>query len=193
MNKDLVMNARALTLAAIGLGCLPSAAHAQEATSTDTKTFLVTGNVPALCSGGTLDNNQGTFDLGVLINTSTGFLRTDLSAPARTLAGAFCSAQSTITVAATPLVAQNFTATPPSGFSRSVDYTATASGWTTTPASFTTSAANNTAATQTRSTAFTGDIAVGVANFATTGGNALRMVADTNYRGTVTVTLAAAN
>jgi hypothetical protein len=74
-----------------------------------------------------------------------------------------------------------------------VDYTATASGWTTTPASFTTSLANNTAATQSRSTPFSGDIAVAIANFGTTGGNALRLVADTNYRGTVTVTLAAAN
>lgn len=187
------MHLRTLTLAAFALGVLPAMAHAQVATSTDTKTFQVTGNVPALCSGGTLGNNQGTFDLGVLINTSTGLLRTDLAAPSRTLAGAFCSAQSTITVNATALVAQNFTATPPSGFSRSVDYTATASGWTTTPASFTTSLANNTAATQSRSTPFSGDIAVAVANFGTTGGNALRLVADTNYRGTVTVTLAAAN
>jgi hypothetical protein len=191
-NKDFTMNARTL-LTAVLLGSLPIAAQAQEATSTDTKTFQVTGNVPALCSGGTLGNNQGTFDLGVLINTSTGFLRTDLAAPGRTLAGAFCSAQSTITVAATPLVAQNFTATPPGGFSRSVDYTASAAGWTTTPASFVTSAASNAAATQTRVTPFSGDIAVSVANFATTGGNALRLVADNNYRGTVTVTLAAVN
>lgn len=191
MGKDLPMT-RLFALAAFGLAALPVPALAQEAVSTDTKTFVVTGNVPAMCAGGTLGNNQGTFDLGVLINTTTGFLRTDLSAPARTLVGAFCSAQSTITVNATPLVAQNFTATAPAGFSRTVNYTATASGWSATPASFTTSAASNTAATQTRSTAFSGDIAVGVANFATNGG-ALRLVADTSYRGTVTVTLSAVN
>lgn len=187
------MMPRLLTLSVFVLGCTPLAAHAQDATSTDSKSFTVTGNVPALCSGGTLGGNQGTFDLGILIDTSTGLLRSDLAAPARTLAGAFCSAQSTIAVVATPLVAQNFTATPPATFSRSVDYTATASGWTTTPASYDTAAANHPAATQTRNTAFSGDIAVGVANFATTGGNALRLVADNDYRGTVTVTLAASN
>jgi hypothetical protein len=192
MNRNFAMNARLLTIAALGLGCMPLAAHAQDATSTDTKSFTVTGNVPALCSGGTLTGNQGTFDLGILIDTTTGFLRTDLSAPARTLAGAFCSARSTIAVAATPLVAQNFTATPPASFSRSVDYTATATGWTPNPASYNTAAANNPSASQTRQTAFSGDIGVAVASFATTGG-ALRLVADNDYRGTVTVTLTAVN
>ncbi len=96
-----------------------------------------------MCAGGTLVGGNDTFDLGVLIDTTTGFLRTDLAAPGKVLSGAYCSGRSTITVAATAMAAQNFTAAPPAGFSRTVDYTATAAGWTTTPASFATAAASN--------------------------------------------------
>jgi hypothetical protein len=170
---------------------LPGVAAAQS--SSDTKTFAVVGNVPAMCAGGTLVGGNSTFDLGVLIDTNTGFLRTDLAAPNKVLTGSYCSGRSTITINATAMAAQNFTATPPSGFSRTVNYTASAAGWTTTPASFNTAAASNAAATQSRATAFTGDITVAIAGFATGGGTGLRMVADTDYRGLVTVTLAAAN
>lgn len=180
-----------LLASAVAALALPAAARAQS--ESDTKTFAVIGNVPAMCAGGTLVGGNDTFDLGVLIDTTTGFLRTDLAAPGKVLSGAYCSGRSTITVAATAMAAQNFTAAPPAGFSRTVDYTATAAGWTTTPASFATAAASNPSATQTRATAFTGDIAVGISGFATGGGNTLRLVADTNYRGLVTVTLAAAN
>jgi hypothetical protein len=172
---------------------LAFAGAAQAATDTDSKNFGVQGSVPPLCVGGTVNGGVETFDLGVLINTTTGFLRTDLTAPDKVLAGSFCSARSTIAIAATPMTAQNFTAAAPAGFSRSVDYTATASGWTTTPATFNTAAASNPAATQTRATAFSGPIMVGIAGFGTTGGNTLRMVADTQYRGLVTVTLTAVN
>lgn len=170
-----------------------TAAAAQQASDTDSKSFAVTGTVPTLCSGGTLSDEAGTFDLGVLIDTTTGFLRTDLAAPAKVLSGAFCSARSTISVEATRISAQNFTATPPDGFSRQVDYVATASGWTPTAASFDTAAANNPNASQSRDDAFTGDITVSIGGFATTGGSNLRPVADTAYRGLVTVTLSAAN
>lgn len=169
------------------------AAPAQAATETDSKNFGVQGNVPPLCVGGTVSAGTDTFDLGVLISTTTGLLRTDLSAPDKVLAGSFCSARSTIAVAATPIVAQTFTAAAPAGFSRSVDYTATASGWTPAAASFATASASNPAATQTRDTAFSGPITVGIGSFATTGGNTLRLVADTQYRGTVTITLTAVN
>lgn len=179
-----------LALAALAIA-LPGTALAQSTTST--KEFQVVGNVPAMCAAGTLSGGNGTFDLGVLIDTTTGFLRTNLSAPNKVLTGSFCSARSTITVNATAMTAQGFTASPPTGFSRTVNYTATASGWTTTPASFTTGAASNAAATQSRTTAFTGDITVGIGGFATGGGSALRLVADTSYQGLVTVTLAVAN
>jgi hypothetical protein len=185
------MRSPLLFASALILLALPGQALAQSAT--DTKTFTVIGNVPAMCAGGTLVGGNSTFDLGVLIDTTTGFLRTDLASPSKVLTGAYCSGRSNITVNATTMAAQNFTATPPAGFSRTVDYTATASGWTTTPASFNTAAATNAGATQARATAFTGDITVGIGGFATGGGSALRLVADTNYRGIVTVTLAAAN
>jgi hypothetical protein len=175
------------------LVALPGMALAQEATDTDSKEFPVTGNVPALCSGGTLSGGDSVFDLGVLTDTATGFLRTDLSAPDKVLNGAFCSSRSTVEIEATRLEAQNFTGTAPANFSRGVNYTATASGWTTTPASYNTGATSNPAATQARNTAFTGNIAVGISNFSTDGGSNLRLVADPEYHGLVTVTLTVAD
>lgn len=178
-----------LIVPALALG-LPGAALAQS--NTDTKTVGIVGTAPPMCFGGTL-NGSGSFDLGVLIDTTTGQLRNDLNAPPKVLVGSLCTSRSTITVTATPLTAQNFTVAPPTGFSKAVDYTATASGWTTTPASYNTAAAANAAATQSRATAFTGDITVAISGFATTGGNSLRLVADNDYRGLVTVTIAAVN
>lgn len=178
-------------IAAIAAVGAPTFGQAQSAVAR--QNFTVIGSVPAQCVGGTLAGGSSTFDLGVLTDTTTGLLRTDLAAPARVLSGSFCTSRSTITVVASPIAAQTFTATAPAGFARTVDYTATASGWTTTPASFATAAAANPAATQTQASAFTGDITVGIGSFATTGGGTLRLVADTNYSGTVTVTLTASN
>ncbi|HOB12757.1 MAG TPA: hypothetical protein PK680_06140 [Novosphingobium sp.] len=184
-------NAAFLT-AALALA-LPSLAQAQTvAGDTDSKTVGIVGTVPAMCFGGTL-SGDGTFDLGVLVDLTTGQLRTDLAAPDKVLLGSYCTSRSSITVSATPLEAQNYVSTPPSGFSRTVHYLATASGWTTTPASYDTGAATNNAATQTRNTAFTGDITVAISNFSTSGGSTLRLVGDDAYRGVVTVTLAAVN
>lgn len=172
-----------------------AAAQAQDTGSltTSSRDFTMTGSVPPICSGGTLGAGDGTFALGVLTDTTTGLLRTDLAAPARVLSGSFCSTRSTINLVATPLAAQNFTAEPPAGFSRAVNYTATAQGWTPVAANYTTGAAANPAATQNRDSAFAGDILVSLSGFATAGGAALRPVADTSYRGTITVTLTAAN
>lgn len=186
---------------AIGVAALlaatVTAAQAQAteggATDTDTRSFQVIGNVPVICAGGTLTGGDSTFALGVLVDTSTGLLRNDLSAPPKILSGAFCSGRSTIEIAASRLTAQNSTTTPPPGFSNAVDFTATAAGWTTTPASVATDATTNPNAIQSRATAFSGDIAVSLANFTTTGGNTLRPIADTSYLGSVIVTLTAAN
>ena len=183
--RKLILLASALILA------VPAAAQAQSS-STSTKTVSIIGTAPAMCFGGTL-SGDGTYDLGILIDTTTGQLRGDLAAPPKLLVGSFCTGRSTITIQATPLVAQNFTTTPPGGFSRSVDYVATASGWTVTPASFNTATAVNSAATQTRPTSFTGDVSVAISGFSTTGGQLQRLVADNNYRGLVTVTIAAVN
>ena len=170
---------------------LPGLAQAQSR-DTSSKTVNIVGTAPAMCFAGTL-SGTGSYDLGVLINTTTGQLRSDLTAPAQILVGSFCTGRSTITIQATPLVAQDFTTIPPGGFARSVDYVATASGWTVTPASYNTAAAANSAATQTRPTSFTGDVSVAISGFSTTGGQSLRLVADNNYRGLVTVTIAAVN
>src|SRR5687768_8190519 len=102
-------------------------ASAQATDTATTGPIPVRGNVPALCSGGAISGGAGTaFDVGVLVNTSTGFLLPNLSAPPKTLTGAFCSSKSVITIIATPMIAQNFTATAPAGFSRTVNYNATA-------------------------------------------------------------------
>jgi hypothetical protein len=180
----------------IGLAALIAAgsgtASAQSTTATSGP-FPVTGNVPILCTAGTLSNDNGVFAVGVLVDLSTGLLRNDLSAPPKILQGTFCTSRSTITVAASPLVAQAFTTTPPTGFSRTVNFTATAAGWTPNAAVFTTGASANPNAVQTRDTGFTGDITVSIGAFTTGGGPTLRLVEDPLYQGAVVVTLAAAS
>ena len=173
---------------------LASPALAQNAGPSSTQGPInINGTVPILCSGGTLSASDGSFAVGTLIDTSTGFLLRTLSATSRTLAGSFCSPRSTIRVSATPMIAQNFSANPPSGFSKTVHYTAVASGWTDAPATFSTASVANESALQSRNSAYTGDITVSVSNFTTGGGDTLRMVGDTNYLGLVTVTVSAAN
>ena len=169
-----------------------SAASAQSTTATSGP-FPVTGNVPILCTAGTLSNPDGVFAVGVLVDLTTGLLRTDLAAPPKILQGTFCSSRSTITISATPMIAQNFAAVAPEGFSKTVNFTATAAGWTPAPASFTTGAATNPNAVQVRNTCFTGDITVSIGSFTTGGGNSLRLGEDPLYQGSVVVTLAAAS
>lgn len=185
-----------MKIAHLGLAALiaagSGAASAQSTTATSGP-FPVTGNVPILCTAGTLSEDNGVFAVGVLVDLSTGLLRTDLSAPPKVLHGTFCTSRSTITVAASPMVAQAFTTTPPAGFSKTVNFTATAAGWTPNPAVFTTGAATNPNAVQTRNTGFTGDITVSIGSFTTGGGPTLRMVEDPLYQGAVVVTLAAAS
>lgn len=182
---------RRLLIATTLLAAIAGASSASAAgTTASVGPFPVTGNVPSLCSGGLVTGGNTVFSLGTLIDTATGLMLNNLSAPSKTVTGSFCNAASTITVAATPITAQAFVGTPPTGFSNALNYTATASGWTPTAASFTTGAATNPAAVQTRTTAFTGDITVGVSAISTVGGNTLRLVADPSYQGVVTITLA---
>ena len=158
-----------LLLTPLLIAAIPGDALAQTS-NTSTKNVGVIGTAPAMCFGGTL-TGSGSYDLGVLIDTSTGQLRTDLSAPAKVLVGSFCTGRSTITVAATPLAAQNSTVSPPNGFARQVNYTATATGWTIAPASYTTGAATQPSSTQARASAFTGDISVAISDFSTAADN----------------------
>lgn len=156
-------------------------------------TMAVDGVVSTHCSGGTVSSGDSVFALGVMVDTATDLLLDNLSAPPKTMVGAFCSTASTITVAATPMTPSQFTGAPPAGFSDAVDYTTTASGWTTNPAVFTTDAASNPNATQQQPAAFGGVITVAVSGFTPVGGTALRMVADPTYVGHITITLAAAS
>ena len=167
-----------------------SAADAQ--TTVPSGPIPLSGNVPALCTAGTNSSGSGSFDVGVLTDPATGLLRSDLSAPPKVLTNAFCTARSNITISATPLVSvSNLIAS--GGFSRTVNFTATAAGWTTVPATFTTGAAGNPGATQLQPAPFRGDITVSIGSFTTGGGDTLRLVADPAYVGSVTVTLAVAS
>lgn len=179
-------------LLAAAIALLPASEAAAQTAATSSRTVGIIGRVPAMCFAGNL-SGEGTFDLGVLVDLTTGQLRNDLSASPKLLVGSYCSSRSSITVNATPLQSQNYLATPPAGFSRAVNYQATASGWTATPATYDTASSSNAAATQTRMGAFTGDITVAISNFSTDGGSTLRLVGDEAYRGVVTVTLAAVN
>lgn len=177
------------------LATLLAAAGATAASAQTTATqgpIPITGTVPALCSAGINTSGSGVFEVGVLTDVTTGLLREDLSAPPKVLTGAFCSARSNITVSATPMLSVNNLLLD-EGFSRTVNFTATASGWTTTPASFTTGAATNPGATQLRPTPFQGNITVSIGDFSTGGGSTLRLIADPAYQGSVTVTLAVAS
>jgi hypothetical protein len=171
-----------------------SAAVAAPASAQVSGTVTVTGNVTeAICYAGELSDGSDSFELGVLSENATGLLRDDLAAAPKTLTGAFCTAQSVLTISATPMVALNNPGTPPGGFSRAVHYTATASGWTPTPASFTTGSATNPNASQSQPQPFQGDIVVAIDDFSTDGGANRRLVIDDAYQGIITLTLAAAN
>lgn len=179
-----------LAVAAATIGLL-SAGGALGATVSDvTGSVGIAGTVTPRCSIGSLQGDTNIFDLGVLTDTSTGLLR-NISPLSKTLVGASCNVQSEITVTATPMLTQDFSGAPPSGFSRSIDYVATATGWTPTPASYNTAAVSNPGAAQSRNTAFAADITVTLSDFSTTGGQTLRLVSDPHYRGDIIVTLTA--
>lgn len=148
----------------------------------------VTGNVPTLCAVGAV-GGQGSFPLGSLIDNATGKMRAGLSAPNQTITGSWCNAPSSVSISATQLAAVNFLATPPEGFSRSLNYTATASGFSALPASFTTGAPTNTNATRATGGPVTGPITIAVSAVTPVGANPF-LVADTSYQGIVTITLA---
>lgn len=171
-----------------------SAAGAQTLSPTASRGPIpVTGEVGAFCSLSAVGGGQESFDLGVLVDTSTGRLASDLNAAPKVLGASFCNARSNITVSASPLTAQTFVTAPPSGFSRTVDYVAQAAGWTSTPARFDTAASDNTAAAQLQAAPLSADITVSLSSFSTRGGETLRLAADDVYQGAVSVTLGVVN
>jgi hypothetical protein len=155
---------------------LPAAAMADSSA-----TVTITGSVAVACHLGSPANS--TIAVGTLSNLSDGTLAA-IGPQSTTIADSWCNTGSTISLSATPLVAQSFSGAPPSGFTKAVNYTATASGWTSTPPSF----ATPTPASQTSNNPVAQTITVGVSAFATpSAGN--RLVADPVYSGLITITL----
>lgn len=180
-----------LLVLSVALTCMATAAQAQSESDSSVP-IPVIGDVPTLCSVQALDGD-GVFNVGTLIDTTTGFLRDDLMVSPKVLTASYCNARSTISVSAERMTAQSYTSAAPTGFSTGVDFTATASGWTETAAVYATGAATHPAASQTRDSAHGGDITVSLSDFATQGGSSLRPVADPEYRGQVVVTLGVAD
>lgn len=176
-------------LALIAIAAFPAAAMAQ---TTETGTVAVEGSVRPVCILG--DPNPALVDLGQL-SASSG-IRTGRIAviPTQTvtLPGSYCNfAGSVVTVTATALTSDD-TSSPQAGFSRAVNYTASASNWASGASSANTAAlrdgssptANGTGATQPLPKV--ADITLTLSAFTAPGD--LILVAG-NYSGTVVVTL----
>jgi hypothetical protein len=190
------IRSRACPAARALLAGLAMAGSAQAQTLTPTAAtspIPVIGSVPTFCTGGTVTGTDGVFNVGVLIDQTTGFLRNDLAAPPKTVSGAFCNAASSITIGATRLAPASFAGLAPAGFTVGVDFVASATGWTPNAASTATSLASNPGAVQQRPTPGGSNIIVAISGFSATGGATLRPVADPLYRGQVVLTLAVVN
>lgn len=167
-------------------------ALAQTASDTDSADVAINGYVSPLCILG--EPTPATVDLGQLIETSgarVGRIRT-IPAQDVNLPDSFCNfAGSTVSISASALLSAG-TTTPPSGFARAVNFTATASGWASGDSSATTAASADGSTPTASGSGGTqplpnlADIGVQLAGF-TVPGDAL-LVADT-YSGLVTVTL----
>jgi type 1 fimbria pilin len=180
-----------IALAALPLLAIATPALAQ-ATDSDSADVRVTGRVAPLCILG--EPSRATVDLGQMAATSGSRVGRIAVLPAQdvTLPGSFCNfAGSALTVSTTALVSDT-AGSPPSGFARAVNYTATGSGWAASSTSATSGAgadgsnptASGTGATQPLPKL--ADIQVQLSSF-TVPSDAL-LLAD-NYNGLVTVTL----
>jgi hypothetical protein len=145
------------------------------------------------CHLGDLSRSQ--IDVGQLSNNTDGTLASISGTSGPTITGSWCNTGSKIMVVATPLVAQGFAGAPPSGFTKAVNYTAVAGGWGSAVARDTTlgnsSGAESTShsGSQTLNDPEANAITVSLSAFSTPGSGD-RLVADGDYEGTVTVTLA---
>lgn len=168
-------------------------ASAQE-TASDTASgqVAVTGSVARLCILG--EPSRAVVDLGQMVQTSgTSIGRiAALATQSVSLPGSFCNfAGSVLGVSATALLGDS-TIAPPAGFSRAVNYTATATGWGNSGTAATTNAAADGASPDSAATGSTqpspklGDIEVALSSFSAPQ-NALLVAG--NYSGLVTVTL----
>lgn len=180
---------RYVSLAVMALALAPASAFAQ---SSATGTVGIDGRVAPVCILG--DPNPATVNLGQLSASSgprTGRVAT-ISPQTVTLPASYCNfAGSVVTVRATALVV-NDPAAPPAGFTRAVNYTATATNWAAGSSAATTAALRDgTSPTSTGTGSVqplpkVADITLTLSNFTTPGDSFL--VAG-NYSGTVVVTL----
>jgi len=178
---------------AIVAAVAPSLAWAD---TSNTATLTVTGNVAQACSLASVSGN-GTFTVGGgnLLDPTTGELASGLVTNGnQTITGSWCNGASTITVTAAPLEQSTFVGSPPAGFTKTVNYTATAAGWGPNNVVVTTTAdaSGNPATTsgsQTVANATASTITVGLATFTAGGSPTNKLVAGT-YTGSVVITLA---
>jgi hypothetical protein len=189
-NKERSM--RRLLALAIAAALAPSLALAD----TNSTTVTVTGTVTASCTLAPVASGAGAFTVGGgnLIDTTTGQLATGLhTGGPQTITGSWCNAASVISVVANPMLQTLFVGAPPSGWTKSVNYKATASGWgpdlpVTTTGDVSGSNPTSNTASQTVTTPTAATISIDLSNFVTPGSNS-RLVAG-SYTGSVVVTLA---
>ena len=178
------------TVGLIALASMLTAAPAMAQSTTATGTVAINAQVRSVCILG--DPNPALINLGQISAGSgprTG--RIDTIAPRTiTLPASFCNfAGSVLRVTTTALTSSDSTAPQP-GFTRAVNYTATASGWATGTAAATSSALRDGTSPSATGTGATqplpkiADIAVTLSNFTTPGD----LIAG-NYSGNVVVTL----
>lgn len=180
------------TIGLVALAVTLTAAPAMAQSTTATGTVAINAQVRSVCILG--DPNPALVDLGQISASSgarTG--KIDTIAPRTiTLPASFCNfAGSVLRVTTTALTSSDTTA-PPTGFTRAVNYTATASGWASGSSAATSNALRDGTSPSATGTGATqplpkiADITVTLSSFTTPGD--LILVAG-NYSGNVVVTL----
>jgi len=178
--------------------CLVAAAACMGATSlvhaAPPSTFPVTGRVASSCS---LGPSAGSLLISTTV-PSNGKLDPSLNGKTFNLNGLFCDAPSTIRLSATELRRSPPVDKVPNGQSEAANFTATATGWSSTPATVTTTETSQFGSTtvfvgtpRSQPSAKIGNLTVTVNNFTTVvGPNGLgQKLIDGPYSATITVSL----
>lgn len=179
---------------AVALGmalAMSTPAHAEgDNTGPDDVRVRFNGRVPALCQIGGSATARGAFEMVVLIDTSSGFLKRSLTAPDKVIEDTWCNAPSEIEVRAVELTPQASVARLRDGFANAVHFTATATGWSASPAFYRTDgAATQQSAIQDAPQPRVTTLVINVSDFRMRDGAALRPIASRSYLGAVIVTL----
>jgi hypothetical protein len=156
--------------------------------------FPVTGRVASRCS---LGSSSGSLLISTTV-PSNGKLDPSLNGKTFTLTGVFCDAPSTIRLSATELRRSPPVDKVPNGQSEAANFTATVTGWSTTPATVTTSETSPFGSStvfignpQSQPSAKIGNLTVTVNNFTTVVGQIGfgQKLIDGPYSATITVSL----